>query len=89
VKAAAAAVIDHMDAGMAAGRNHKEAAIQYGKAKEDFTKASDAATRLSNIDDAKKYSEKADQAGEAAAKQEKLVKPKDALPAHINPKNWH
>jgi hypothetical protein len=86
-KAAAAAGINHMDAGKAAGRNHKEAAIRYGQAKEDFTKAADAATRLDNIDDAKKYSAKADQAGEAAAKQEKLVKPEDALPAHKNPKN--
>jgi hypothetical protein len=88
-KAAAAAGIDHMDAGKAAGRNHKEAAYQYGQAKEDFTKAADAATRLGNIDDAKKYSAKADQAGEAAAKQEKLVKPEGGLPAHKNPKNWH
>jgi tetratricopeptide (TPR) repeat protein len=86
-KAAAEAGEDHMDAGKAAGRNHKEAAKQYGEAEVDFIKAADVATRLGNIDDAKKYSAKADQAGEAAAKQEKLVKPEDTLPAHKNPKN--
>jgi hypothetical protein len=86
-KAAAEAGEDHMDAGKAAGRNHKEAAKQYGLAKEDFTKAADAARKAGDTEDADKYSAKADQAGEAAAKQEKLVKPEDALPAHKNPKN--
>jgi tetratricopeptide (TPR) repeat protein len=88
-KAAAEAGEDHMDAGKAAGRNHKEAAKQYGLAKENFTKAADAATRSGNIDDAKKYSAKADDAGTKAANEEKLVKPEGGLPAHKNPKNWH
>jgi tetratricopeptide (TPR) repeat protein len=45
---------DRMNAGKAAGRNHKEAAKQYGQAKEDFTKAADAAARIGNTDDIKK-----------------------------------
>ena len=88
-KAAAAAGEDHMDAGKAAERhhNHKEAANQYGQAHDDFTKAAVLARKAGDTEDADKYDKQADDAGKKAAKEETLVKPKDALPAHINPKN--
>jgi hypothetical protein len=58
---------ERMDAGKAAGRNHKEAAKQYGKAQEDFTKARDAARKIGDTKSADEYGKQADDAGEKAA----------------------
>ena len=57
---------DRMKAGKAAGRNHNEAAKQYGKAQEDFTKAKDAARNAGDTKNADKYGKQADDAGTKA-----------------------
>jgi len=57
---------ERMEAGKAAGRNHNEAAKQYGKAQEDFTKAKDAARNAGDTKNADKYGKQADDAGTKA-----------------------